>query len=38
LGDSLESAISNVYSDTEKIIWSKKYHRNDIGKKGLSYF
>jgi len=38
LGDSLESAISNVYSDTDKIIWSKKYHRNDIGKKGLSYF
>jgi len=38
LGDSLESAISNVYSDAEKIIWSKKYHRNDIGKKGLSYF
>ena len=38
LGDSLESAISNVYTDVEKIIWSKKYHRNDIGKKGLSYF
>jgi len=38
LGDSLESAISNVYSATEKIIWSNKYYRNDIGKKGLSYF
>ena len=38
LGDSLESAISNVYSATEKIIWSNKYCRNDIGKKGLTYF
>jgi len=38
LGDSLDSAISNVYSATEKIIWSNKYCRKDIGKKGLSYF
>ena len=38
LGDSLDSAISNVYSATEKIIWSNKYCRKDIGEKGLSYF
>jgi len=38
LGDSLDSAISNAYSATEKIIWSNKYCRKDIGKKGLSYF
>ena len=38
LGDSLDSAISNVYSATEKIIWSNKYCRKDIGKKGMSYF
>ena len=38
LGDSLESAISTVYSATEKIIWPNKYCRKDIGKKGLSYF
>ena len=38
LGDSLNSAISNAYSATEQIIWSNKYCRTDIGKKGLSYF
>jgi len=38
LGDSLDSAISNVYSEIEKITWSNKFCRTDIGKKGLSYF
>ena len=38
LGDSLASAISNAYSAIEKIVWSNKYCRKDIGKKGLSYF
>ena len=38
LGDSLDSAISNAYSAIEKISWSNKYCRKDIGKKGLSYF
>ena len=38
LGDSLESAISTAYSAIEKINWSNKYCRTDIGKKGLSYF
>jgi phosphoribosylamine--glycine ligase len=37
LGDTLESAISNAYSATEKISWPHKYCRGDIGKKGLSY-
>ena len=38
LGDSLESAINAAYSEIEKISWSKKFCRTDIGKKGLSYF
>ena len=38
LGDTLETAITNAYAATEKITWSEKYHRTDIGKKGLSYF
>ena len=38
LGDSLESAIRTAYSAIEKINWSNKYCRTDIGKKGLSYF
>jgi phosphoribosylamine--glycine ligase len=38
LGDSLDSAISNAYSAIENIVWSNKYCRKDIGKKGLSYF
>ena len=38
LGDSLASAISNAYSAIEKIVWSNKYCRKDIGKKGISYF
>ncbi|MGY5147376.1 MAG: phosphoribosylamine--glycine ligase [Candidatus Nitrosopumilus sp. bin_7KS] len=37
LGDSLQSAITNVYAATDKIIWSQKFHRKDIGQKGLSY-
>ena len=38
LGDSLDSAINNVYLAIEKISWSNKFYRTDIGKKGLSYF
>jgi len=38
LGDSLDSAISSAYSEIEKITWSNKFCRTDIGKKGLSYF
>jgi len=37
LGDSLESAITNAYAAAEKISWSHKYCRKDIGQKGLSY-
>ena len=37
LGDSLDSAITNAYAATEKITWSQKYNRTDIGKKGLAY-
>ena len=37
LGDTLESAISNAYLAVEKIPWSHKYFRKDIGKKGLAY-
>ena len=37
LGDSLESAITNAYVAAEKISWSHKYCRRDIGKKGLTY-
>lgn len=37
LGDTLASAISNAYFAVEKITWSHKYYRKDIGKKGLSY-
>ena len=37
LGDSLKSAISNAYAATEKITWSDKYCRRDIGQKGLDY-
>ena len=38
LGNTLELAISNAYSATEKISWPNKYCRTDIGKKGLAYF
>lgn len=37
IGDTLESAISNAYSRSEKISWQSKYYRKDIGKKGLAY-
>ena len=37
LGDTLELAISNAYSATEKISWPNKYCRSDIGKKGLTF-
>jgi len=37
LGDSLESAIKNAYLASEKISWSHKYCRKDIGQKGLDY-
>ena len=37
LGDTLEDAIGNAYSEAEKISWPHKYYRKDIAKKGLSY-
>ena len=37
LGDTLEDAINNAYSASDKISWNNKYCRQDIGKKGLSY-
>ncbi len=37
LGASLESAITNAYAAAEKISWSHKYCRKDIGQKGLTY-
>jgi phosphoribosylamine--glycine ligase len=37
LGDTLNSAIKNAYVASEKITWSHKYQRKDIGQKGLSY-
>ena len=37
LGDTLDSAIANAYAATEKISWSQKFNRKDIGQKGLSY-
>jgi len=37
LGDSLEQAITNAYSAADKIYWTNKYCRTDIGKKGLDY-
>ena len=37
LGDTLDSAIKNAYAATEKISWSQKFNRKDIGHKGLSY-
>jgi phosphoribosylamine--glycine ligase len=36
LGDSLQQAISNVYSAVDKVNWPNKYSRQDIGKKGLA--
>ena len=37
LGDTLESAIANAYTASEKISWPHKFCRKDIGKKGLDY-
>jgi phosphoribosylamine--glycine ligase len=37
LGDTLDLAIKNAYSVTEKISWKNKHSRRDIGKKGLTY-
>lgn len=37
LGDTLESAIANVYDSVEKVSWPHKYFRKDIGQKGLAY-
>ena len=37
LGMTLHNAINNAYSTCEKLDWKNKSHRNDIGKKGLSY-
>jgi phosphoribosylamine--glycine ligase len=37
LGDTLKSAIANAYAAADKISWSHKYCRKDIGKKGLAY-
>ena len=37
LGVTLQNAIDNAYSTCEKLDWKNKSHRNDIGKKGLSY-
>ena len=36
LGSSLEDAINNAYDACNRIHWTNKYHRTDIGKKGLS--
>ena len=37
LGLTLQNAIDNAYSACQKLDWKNKYHRNDIGKNGLSY-
>ncbi len=37
LGVTLQNAIDNAYSTCQKLDWKNKSHRNDIGKKGLSY-
>jgi len=36
LGNSLQQAISNAYSAVDRVNWSNKYYRHDIGKKGLA--
>lgn len=35
VGDSLQEAINNTYNDVEKITFTNKYYRSDIGAKGL---
>ena len=37
LGDTLELAVNNAYNVAEKITWTNKYCRTDIGKKGLNF-
>ena len=37
LGVTLQNAINNAYFTCQKLDWKNKSHRNDIGKKGLSY-
>ena len=37
LGDTLESAVNSAYQVVEKITWTNKYCRTDIGKKGLNF-
>ena len=37
LGMTLQNAIDNAYSACQNLDWEHKFHRNDIGKKGLSY-
>jgi phosphoribosylamine--glycine ligase len=37
LGATLSTAISNAYLAVQKIHWSSKYCRSDIGKKGLAF-
>ena len=34
-GDTLENAIRNAYARVDKINWSSKYYRTDIGKRGI---
>ena len=36
LGSSLQDAINNAYDACNHIRWANKYHRTDIGKKGIS--
>ncbi len=36
-GDSLREAIRNTYEEVEKITFSNRYYRSDIGAKGLKY-
>ena len=36
LGSNLQDAINNAYDACNHIHWTNKYHRTDIGKKGLS--
>ena len=36
LGSNLQDAINNAYDACNHIRWTNKYHRTDIGKKGIS--
>jgi phosphoribosylamine--glycine ligase len=36
-GDTLKAAIKNTYKEVDKISFSNKYFRSDIGAKGLAY-